>query len=109
MKLLCRVVATSFPQVLQYFEFIGEVDQSRVQDLFVKSDVFVLASRSEGRPNAVIEAVASGLPVICSDLDGVNGLVTHNLNGWIFSVGDSDRSQTSGSAAARKRQESAVS
>ena len=75
--------------VLQYFEFIGEVDQSRVQNLFVESDVFVLASRSEGRPNAVIEAVASGLPVICSDLDGVNGLVTHNLNGWIFSVGDS--------------------
>jgi glycosyltransferase involved in cell wall biosynthesis len=46
------------------------------------ADVFVLPSRSEGRPNAVIEALAAGLPVISSDLPGVEGLVEDGVNGW---------------------------
>ena len=63
-------------------EFAGELPPAQVPLFLEGADVFVLPSRSEGRPNAVIEALAAGLPVISSDLPGVEGLVEHRINGW---------------------------
>jgi glycosyltransferase involved in cell wall biosynthesis len=63
-------------------EFTGELPPAQVPRFLAGADVFVLPSRSEGRPNAVIEALAAGLPVISSDLPGVEGLVEHGVNGW---------------------------
>ena len=66
----------------------GEADYASMPEIMASSDVFVLSSRAEGRPNVVAEAVASGLPVISSDLPGVKGLVEHGVNGWLFEAGN---------------------
>jgi len=76
-------------QVVDRVDLVGEVPPAYVPELMSNADVFVLASRSEGRPNVVIEALASGLPVISSRLPGVNGLVVEDLNGWLVDIGDS--------------------
>jgi len=52
------------------------------------SDIFVLASWSEGRPMAVIEAMAAGLPVIASNIEGVNEIVQNDVTGLLFEPGD---------------------
>jgi len=47
------------------------------------SDALVLSSAWEGMPNTVMEAMASGLPVVCTDAGGVRELVRSGENGWI--------------------------
>jgi glycosyltransferase involved in cell wall biosynthesis len=70
------------------FDFVGELSQFEVQKLLSNSDVFILSSRSEGRPNVVVEAMAAGLPIISSELDGVQDLVIDGHNGWKFKTGN---------------------
>lgn len=48
--------------------FKGSVEHSRVSDYLCASDVFVLPTQKEGCCNAVIEAMACGLPVVSSNL-----------------------------------------
>jgi glycosyltransferase involved in cell wall biosynthesis len=51
-------------------------------------DVFLLTSSWEGLPMAVIEAMASGLPIIATDVGGLRELVFDGRNGKLCSVGD---------------------
>ena len=53
--------------------FLGATDD--VAGLYAASDVYVHASTSEGFPNAVIEAMAAGLPVVATDLPGIRDAV----------------------------------
>jgi glycosyltransferase involved in cell wall biosynthesis len=50
-------------------------------------DIFFLPSRSEGRPNALLEAMASGLPVVATRLPGVLEVVT-DKSGILVDAGD---------------------
>lgn len=73
------------------FEFAGRLPVADMPGQFAEGDVFVLSSRSEGRPNVVVEALASGLPVISTDLEGVRGMVTDGDTGWLVAAGDADQ------------------
>jgi len=54
-------------------------------------DVFVLSSRSEGMPQAVLEASVCELPVIASQVGGLPEVIEHDVTGSLFAVGDEDR------------------
>jgi len=71
-------------------EFMGAVEADRMPALLKQADVFILASHWEGRPNAVLEAMAAGLAVIASDIEGVNELVVDGKTGLLFRDGDSN-------------------
>jgi glycosyltransferase involved in cell wall biosynthesis len=58
-----------------------------VERLYLAADLYCQPSRSEGLPNAVIEAMCSGLPIIASDTGGMAGLVTVE-NGRLCKPGD---------------------
>jgi glycosyltransferase involved in cell wall biosynthesis len=58
-------------------------------DLLPAFDIFVLTSRSEGLPNAVMEAMVSSLPCVCTDVGGCRELVEEGLSGYLVPAGDS--------------------
>jgi glycosyltransferase involved in cell wall biosynthesis len=51
-------------------------------------NVFVLPSMAEGRGMVIVEAMATGLPVVATAIDGPRELVSDNRTGLLFRVGD---------------------
>jgi glycosyltransferase involved in cell wall biosynthesis len=66
--------------------FIGQV--ANVEELYQLSDIFVLPSYAEGMPNALLEAMACGLPVIASRIGGVVDVVEEGKTGILFEPGN---------------------
>ncbi len=58
------VVKKKLVDRVHFFGFRKDIDS-----FFKKSDIFILPSRSEGTPNALIEAMSSSVPIIASDLN----------------------------------------
>ncbi len=54
-----------------------------VSKILASSDCFVLPSRHEGLPLILIEALASGVPVIVSDFEAAQEVITHEKNGLV--------------------------
>ena len=89
-----------------HVELLGERDD--VPGLLAGSDVFVLSSRSEGMPLAILEAMAAGLPVVASDVGGIGELVVDGETGVLVRPGDRDAlaaalERLAGDRALRKR------
>ncbi len=71
-----------------YIVFVGSVDPDQIPRYFEESDVLVFPSRSEGRPNVVIEAMAASRPVVAFAIAGVTDLIRSNEEGWLAEPGN---------------------
>ena len=62
---------------------MGWQPRDRLPSLYASADVLVLPSREEGMPTVVLEAMASGLPIIMTEVGGARQLVHNGNNGLI--------------------------
>lgn len=62
-----------------------------ITELLNDAGTFVLASRFEGMPLSIIEAMRAGLPVIATQVGGVPEVVEHGVTGLLVPVGDVQR------------------
>jgi len=62
--------------------------QSDIAPLMRACRLLVLPSRFEGMPNVVLEAMAAGRPVVCSDVQGSEELLSHASDAQVFPSGD---------------------
>ena len=69
-------------------ELIGAVPPAAVAAHYQWADVMLHAATSEGFCNTVIEAQAHGVPVVCSDADGLPENVKDNVTGLVVSRRD---------------------
>jgi glycosyltransferase involved in cell wall biosynthesis len=73
--------------VIRNFRFLGR--RSDIPEILASCDVAVLPSRAEGLPNAVLEYMAAGLPVIVSRVGGNAELVQDGVTGILVPPQDS--------------------
>ena len=67
----------------------GFIAPDRLPEVFARADVFVLPSRHDGWGVVVNQAIAAGLPIICTEAVGAGfDLVRHGVNGFRIPVND---------------------
>ncbi|NCF68389.1 MAG: glycosyltransferase [Chloroflexi bacterium] len=70
----------------EQIEFKGKAND--VASIYRQSDIFVSTSDWEGTPNVILEAMASGLPVVATRVGDVPDLVTHGYTGYLVEPED---------------------
>ncbi len=64
--------------------YLGNLSQIELKEYFYKSSVFVMPSYGEGLPKVVLEAAATGLPIIATNVNGCRECVMPNYNGLLI-------------------------
>ncbi|MBN1563473.1 MAG: glycosyltransferase family 1 protein [Anaerolineae bacterium] len=80
-------------ELMQHFKgtntkFMGYLRDAELYSAFASADMFVFPSAMETFGLVLIEAMASGLPVVTSRVGGVDDMVRPGVNGYVFNVGD---------------------
>jgi glycosyltransferase involved in cell wall biosynthesis len=73
-------------KVMERIHFLGF--RNDIPSLLKLCDLYIHSSNWEGMSLAIVEALASGLPVIASDVDGIREIVQNNESGMLFKRGD---------------------
>jgi glycosyltransferase involved in cell wall biosynthesis len=73
--------------IAAHVDFLGHCDN--VRNLVSQFDVFVLPSLSDAMPNAVLEAMAAGVPVVATRVDGVPEVIDDGISGVLVEAASS--------------------
>lgn len=77
--------------IMPHVRFVGHVKPEAVAEWLRAADVFALGTRREGCCNAVLEALATGIPVVTTPVGDNPHFVTSGINGELVPVGDDER------------------
>jgi len=72
--------------ITENVSLIGQ--QTSAEPYYGIADIAVLSSRSEGSPNALLEAMAAGVPVVATDVGGVPEIAVHGDTALLVQPGD---------------------
>lgn len=81
--------------VLDQVHFTGQISQNDLPRYYQAADLYVSASHSDGSSVSLMEALASGLPALVSDIPGNREWLADSGAGWLFPDGD-DQALTEG-------------
>lgn len=75
----------------QNVNFTGSIPPEKIADTYHDAQIFIISSLSEGRPNVLVEAMASGLAILAADIPGIRELIDEGTSGHLFFPDDTDR------------------
>lgn len=75
--------------IKKFVNFKGIIE--KIDFWYKKTEIFILPSRYEGMPNALIEAMNYKKAIIASDIPGIKYFIKNNVNGILFKVNDEKR------------------
>lgn len=70
--------------------FPGQISYTDLPNYYHNADLYISASHSDGTSISLLEAFASGIPAIVSDIPGNQEWITPGENGWLFPDGNSE-------------------
>lgn len=70
--------------------FVGVRPHSEMPSWMNAADLLALPSHGEGLPNAIVEAMACGIPVVVTNVGGIPEVVEDNKSGFLIEKGDID-------------------
>jgi glycosyltransferase involved in cell wall biosynthesis len=73
-----------------HVRFLGNVGQDTIASLYAAADLFALPSFAEGVPVVLMEAMASGCPVVATRIAGIPELIEHGVTGLLVTPGRPD-------------------
>jgi len=68
--------------------YIASPSKFQLVDIYQKASVFSLTSNEEGLGIAILEAMACGIPVVCTQCGGPDGIITNNVDGYLSPIED---------------------
>ena len=71
--------------------FAGQLDREQMAVLYRSADVVLNPSRVDNMPNSLLEALASGVPVVSTNVGGVPYMVEHGLTALLVPAGEPER------------------
>ena len=69
-------------------QFSGRIDNARIGALYASADLMLNPTTADNMPISILEALASGVPVVSTDAGGIPDLVTHERTALLVPVGD---------------------
>jgi glycosyltransferase involved in cell wall biosynthesis len=70
------------------YKHLNLPDYPDIHKLYEALDVYLVTSRQEGGPKAILESMASGVPIVSTRVGQAADLVLHEKNGWLADVED---------------------
>ena len=77
-------------RVLDQVHFGGQVPYDDLPRWYQMADIYISPSHVDGSSVSLMEALASGLPCLVSDIPGNKEWISEDVNGWLFRGGDAD-------------------
>lgn len=72
-------------------KFTGFLPDKELLEAYALADVFVLPSAFEGLPTVILEAMASGKPVVATNVGGISSVVEDNVTGFLVNYRDTNK------------------
>lgn len=66
--------------------FLGKLSAEEMLNTYLRCNVFVSPSTIENSPNSIGEAMMLGVPVVSSNVGGINGMIKDNIDGLLYQV-----------------------
>jgi glycosyltransferase involved in cell wall biosynthesis len=71
-----------------FVQFTGRLDRDAMARLYRNADIALNPSRADNMPNSLLEAMASGVPVVSTNVGGVPFMVEHEVTALLIDPGD---------------------
>ena len=76
---------------VSHVEFIGRVNPDQIAGCYAANDIYVQTPNIDNMPTSVLEAFASGLPVVSTEAGGVPAILTHGEHGLLAPLDDHEQ------------------
>jgi glycosyltransferase involved in cell wall biosynthesis len=76
---------------LNHVTFVGRVRPSDIADYYASHDIYVQSPNIDNMPTSILEAYASGLPVVSTDAGGISAMLVHGEHGLLAPLNDHER------------------